>query len=460
MTENDFISKGNGIRTGGDLGEGAGFVLLSIGGGRRQLLWDCMASIRRHYLHAPIHVISDAPIGHEYKVTSTLVSVRDGHASRHYKTRLHEYTPFEVSVFVDDDTVIHRPFGAAAEWLGDANIAMVQDYGRRTLGRLLGWIKGNTPHREELKTIATKRPAAPYFNSGVMIFRQTADVAEMFDAWHAEWLRYQRTDQQPLVIVLDRLGTKVTVLPPLMNFITHHDGKGMAIPSMPGHILHFTNHKNTTPALYRQQMNIAAAKAPPAYLAFKRACDHGLCTKGQYQAIARVLLTAREWRPRFELLVFGCGHDSELWSLLNGVDGTRFIEDNDTWANLAGRGVERFAYPTRRGIEAEPSAHEIPDQLTEADWGMIIIDGPVGSGHNTPGRELPIVWAAKIRESNEAIVVVHDWDRPWERRLCDKYLGLPSATIAGDANRGGTLAAWFPADSDVREVALSAFYGA
>ena len=56
-----------------------------------------------------------------------------------------------------------------------------------------------------------------FYNSGVMLFKRSADTAVLFESWHQEWKRFGKTDQMALVRAAALTGTTVRTLPVIWN---------------------------------------------------------------------------------------------------------------------------------------------------------------------------------------------------------------------------------------------------
>lgn len=119
------------------------------------------------------------------------------------------------------------------------------------------------------------------------------------------------------------------------------------------------------------------------------------------------------------LLVFGQGNDSDLWTYLNRQGRTVFLENVKEWFRPI-RGAESFLvqYP---GLV-------LPECLTGRHWNLIIVDGPLGWKPEHPGRKESIQAASEL-VAVKGLVFVHDYDRPAERLYCDEYFGTPTYTI-------------------------------
>lgn len=167
-------------------------------------------------------------------------------------------------------------------------------------------------------------------------------------------------------------------------------------------------------------------------VAYSQAIEKGQWTPDQYQVVRRLIQAVAPLR----LLVWGCGHDSDLWRVANRGGRTLFLETAGEWADRArATGCEVICWqpPTVCGV---PVSGKVPRCPAAADWDIVLVDAPPGYGATDPGRELPIRWAA---DCGAAIVVVHDVNRPWERWCTDHYLGAPSRLVPGGR---GLLGIW------------------
>jgi hypothetical protein len=401
-----------------------GVLILSTGSQRRQWLWNAIASVRRHRPDLGIHVLSDVPVD----VPFTWVSALTGKASRVYKTQPHRYTPFPgVTMLMDDDAVFHKPLPPFAELLGGNDMALTADSWWPKVSDALASAKthpGWTSHEDREATRATCHPGDTHHNSGVILFRNTPEVARFFDRWYVEWLRFQKCDQLPLCRTLAAMRPPMTTLPWSYNAITSKWGFDCD-PC----VFHFTHkhHEGKYHAKYAQP-----AEPHAAYRAYGQAVNHGQWDRSQYEAVGRLVHSGSP----MNLLVWGCGHDSKFWRLVNRGGRTVFVETDPEWAKRArqtGCEVIDWQPPTLRGV---PFAGNIPDCPAGGKWNMVIVDGPPGHAHNTPGRELPMRWASAFLGG---IGVVHDINRPWERCCAEKYLGVPTFRIPG---KNGMLGIW------------------
>ena len=141
--------------------------------------------------------------------------------------------------------------------------------------------------------------------------------------------------------------------------------------------------------------------------------------------------------PGCNLLVFGLGGDSVIWNTINENGYSLFIEHDERWANtiakqVPGINVRTYQYPTKCDpvlpIEEQPPIdlrnlvhHQMPVELVEKKWDVILIDGPTGFDSTCPGRSLPIYWSSLIADKH-CDIFVDDYSRPIEFTHTNKFL--------------------------------------
>jgi hypothetical protein len=149
-----------------------------------------------------------------------------------------------------------------------------------------------------------------------------------------------------------------------------------------------------------------------------QALKHGLMAENQYEFLVKTIRGQKACR----LLVIGAGHDTELW--YNCSQGNMAcVENNAEWFP---RLPCEIIIPQYRGTVGKWLRKiELPTPIARP-WDIVIVDGPEGHSANSIGRQESIFWASQVASR---IVFVHDYDRKWERQLCDKYLGHPTQVI-------------------------------
>ncbi|KAL5717553.1 phosphoacetylglucosamine mutase [Ranunculus cassubicifolius] len=183
-------------------------------------------------------------------------------------------------------------------------------------------------------------------------------------------------------------------------------------------------------------------------------------------------------------LVFGLGHDSLMWSSFNPRGTTLFLEEDPKWVQTILKDApylkaHHVRYPTQlsqaddllRSYKSEPECihlkslklntrcrlalTDLPDQIYDTEWDLIMIDAPRGYFAEAPGRMGAIYSAAVMARARTkpgiTHVFLHDVDRKVEKMfanefLCKKYLvksvgrlwhfEIPPALNAADSDTG------------------------
>ncbi|RCV05396.1 hypothetical protein SEVIR_1G079400v4 [Setaria viridis] len=201
----------------------------------------------------------------------------------------------------------------------------------------------------------------------------------------------------------------------------------------------------------------------------------GCMPEPDVRAIASVLRR----RAPCNLLVFGLGAETPLWRALNHGGRTVFLDENPYYVeHLEGRhpGLEAYdvayatavrelpdlldAARTARAAECRPvqnllfsecrlAINDLPNQLYDVAWDVILVDGPRGFTEGSPGRMSAIYSAAVMARTKgaETEVLVHDYEREVERAcgrefLCDENRVAATSTpsLAHFRVRGGAAA--------------------
>ncbi|MFA5336878.1 MAG: hypothetical protein WC330_00930 [Candidatus Omnitrophota bacterium] len=171
--------------------------------------------------------------------------------------------------------------------------------------------------------------------------------------------------------------------------------------------------------------------------------------------IRQIAFILRALKGKFpcNMLVFGLGWDSLMWTELNKGGRTIFIEDNSEWfKKIAGLcpWIEAYhvIYPTKISdwecLLDKPDKLQIklPFSINEVKWDVIFVDGPCGAleyymslyNKEPAGRMCSIYSASKLIKKG-GDVFVDDCQRIVEKEYADKYLRnhlvatLKSATI-------------------------------
>ena len=160
-------------------------------------------------------------------------------------------------------------------------------------------------------------------------------------------------------------------------------------------------------------------------------------------------------RP-FNFLVFGLGHDSLMWTSFNPRGTTLFLEDDPKWFhNVLAAAPDLRAHTVRYRTQvreadellkhylSEPACslaratlrgnercklalHDLPDEVYDKEWDLVMIDAPRGYFAEAPGRMAAIFSAAVMargrKGSGVTHVFLHDVDRRVEKVYAEEFL--------------------------------------
>lgn len=195
-------------------------------------------TLRRFY-KGPIMVLTDAErptldkLKKHCKIETQVVEIAEGQeASRFMKSRCGLYTPWDRCAFIDADTFVCRPIDKLWRFVDKERFAMSMDRTHKTIGdgaararhAAKPWFAAELKH-----TVEVLGAESPHYNSGVMVWRKCTEITQLFEAYYAEWLRFQRGDQFALMRALKQQGMALHVLPDPYNHIRQFDAKRTVI---------------------------------------------------------------------------------------------------------------------------------------------------------------------------------------------------------------------------------------
>jgi uncharacterized protein (TIGR01627 family) len=161
-------------------------------------------------------------------------------------------------------------------------------------------------------------------------------------------------------------------------------------------------------------------------------------------------------RAPCNFLVFGLGHDSLMWTSLNPRGTTLFLEEDPKWFQTVLKDapyLRAHTVPYRTQLsqaddllssyQSEPQCSpsngvlrgntqcalaldNLPDEVYEKEWDLIMIDAPRGYFAEAPGRMGAIFSAAVMarnrKGSGATHVFLHDVDRKVEKVYAEEFL--------------------------------------
>jgi len=141
-------------------------------------------------------------------------------------------------------------------------------------------------------------------------------------------------------------------------------------------------------------------------------------TEEEYRYIASFL-------DNVNFLVFGTGHDSDLWRFCNRNGRTIFLENNSDWItnyedtflveySTVRTQAKKLLREFSKGKEDNLKMN-LPKEIHQIDWDVIFVDSPEGHSRNNPGR-MQSIYTAKELSKNKTEVFIHDCNRFVEDR--------------------------------------------
>ncbi|XP_057434074.1 probable methyltransferase At1g27930 [Lotus japonicus] len=155
-------------------------------------------------------------------------------------------------------------------------------------------------------------------------------------------------------------------------------------------------------------------------------------------------------------LVFGLGHDSLMWASMNPGGNTLFLEEDPKWVQtvlkdepglrahtVRYRTQLREAHALLSSSRSEPACspnkaflrgnracrlalENLPDEVYETEWDLIMIDAPKGYYAEAPGRMAAVFSAAVMARNRKGSgvthVFLHDVDRKVEKVYAGEFL--------------------------------------
>ncbi len=150
--------------------------------------------------------------------------------------------------------------------------------------------------------------------------------------------------------------------------------------------------------------------------------------------LLRIIHAIREFE-HCNMLVFGLGNDSPLWSEINSSGRNVFLEDYKLWFDKITSdfpNLESYlvSYPNKitewkEMINSpEKLTADLPREVAGQKWDVILVDGPRGHiySEDQPGRMSSIYLASRLVGPG-GYVFVHDAERELEDAYSEKYLG-------------------------------------
>ncbi|XP_073158179.1 protein IRX15-LIKE [Henckelia pumila] len=209
---------------------------------------------------------------------------------------------------------------------------------------------------------------------------------------------------------------------------------------------------------------VVAAISPPLSRSVVRALVHYSSNSNNthrmsYTDMNQISEALRQCSQPCNFLVFGLTHETLLWNALNHNGRTVFIDENRYYAaHIEEKYPEVEAYDVQYSTklsempeliatikekahnecrpvqnllfsECKLGLNDLPNQLYEVDWDIILVDGPRGYWPEAPGRMAAIFTAAVLARSKDASsrnpkthIFVHHFNMKVDRITSDEFL--------------------------------------
>jgi hypothetical protein len=204
--------------------ESRGALYVAYGDKAREQARAGIASLRAQMSGLPVAVVSDTPFrGADHSI----VHVEVDRGARAQKTRMYSLSPFRRTLFLDADTEVLTSPEPGFRLLDYGDVVLSQDPTRI-------FSQDRWPAHDPAEVAATRAELPTdellYWNSGVLFFRRSDRAQAFFQAWHREWLRFQRHDQMALIRALALHPVRVVAVRecwnthrrPLAQFVWHN----------------------------------------------------------------------------------------------------------------------------------------------------------------------------------------------------------------------------------------------
>ncbi len=198
----------------------AGVLYLSVGKSCAQLTVQSISFLRQTGYVGPVRVVSDEHLPDADDLGFEIImvpAVECTWESRHYKTQLNRFA-FARTLYLDADTLPIASLDAVWDELRWADICLGHDI-QADVGSFLNVSRGkeHLSRHELIYMGGLPLRNFPYYNSGVMLWRQCPAVDRLFRVWHREWNLFRNLDQLALVRAIAETGTAVHTLSPVWN---------------------------------------------------------------------------------------------------------------------------------------------------------------------------------------------------------------------------------------------------
>lgn len=187
-------------------------IIIAVG----QLYRDCaeilIDGLRRSGYRDRITCLTDSPLSDTTVTYQCVSGDLQKFENRILKTQMFGLTDADITLYLDADVSISGNFDDIWGELGEYDIAMIAGHGDGHQGAM---DHSSSVCTDEYRLLRSYRPQRfiPYYNSGIILWRNSPTINGLFSSWYNEWLKFRRTDQTALYRALVQSEIHVKELP-------------------------------------------------------------------------------------------------------------------------------------------------------------------------------------------------------------------------------------------------------
>lgn len=192
----------------------AGVIYAVYGDAALKEARDSVKSVKGLHPGLSIVIISDNNPG--IKGTQFIYHEDTDPGARTAKLATYELSPFQRTLYLDADTVAISSLASGFNLLRYFDVALAIDLTTVAQGVLAGMLTYTEEERLATRE-ALPTPHLTQYACGAIFFRKSDETARLFQAWRAEWLRFQWRDQGAFLRALYRTPIRYVALPTEWN---------------------------------------------------------------------------------------------------------------------------------------------------------------------------------------------------------------------------------------------------